>query len=290
MAILVDSYSETNVDADATIRALHPSSGVNRSARGQTFTGTGYPIVSCKFYLKRTGSPGYMTARVYAHSGTWGTSGVPTGAVLASSTAVNASGISDSYALVAFTFDGTVTLTDGTKYCLTLESSSGTWDTSNLVSQGSDQSSPSHGGNEIHYNSSAWGYQAWDQAFYVYGQGLFTVTITDSLGMLEVVPASKAAIKKAVSDILGPVDSQGSIRAVFQTVTDNLGMLEVVPASKAAIKKAVSDILGPVDSASPVKVLALAVADILGLRDRIDPRRRGGKIGDLPDDTITGGA
>lgn len=86
---------------------------------GQSFTGDGNTLNSCKFYLKKKGSPtGNVTANIYAHSGTFGVNGVPTGSPLATSDNVDVSTISASNELVTFTFtgDNNITLTNGVHY------------------------------------------------------------------------------------------------------------------------------------------------------------------------------
>ena len=55
-------------------------------AVGQSFTGNGLILNSAEFYLKKKGSPtGNAVVKIYAHSGTYGTSSVPTGSALATS-------------------------------------------------------------------------------------------------------------------------------------------------------------------------------------------------------------
>jgi hypothetical protein len=87
MSTVVDSYSESNYDGIINV-------GGTQSACGQSFTGDGSNLGSVKFYLKKNaGGPasGNLEARIYAHSGTFGTSSVATGAVLATSDIVNIS-------------------------------------------------------------------------------------------------------------------------------------------------------------------------------------------------------
>ncbi|KKL80801.1 hypothetical protein LCGC14_2001150, partial [marine sediment metagenome] len=106
---IIDSYVEANRDNHISIKALHPSAVGLVSALGQSFTGDGNKIGYVQFYIKKTvGSPvGELTARLYAISGTFGTSNVPAGAALASSSpmAIEDIGAGD-FELVTFTFDG----------------------------------------------------------------------------------------------------------------------------------------------------------------------------------------
>ena len=167
MAILIDSYSETNTDTDAQVgNSVGTSYGSS-----QSFTGKASKLSSGKFYLKKVGSPtGNMYMKVYAHSGTFGTSSVPTGSALATSDALSIADLTTSYALVEFTFSGAnqITIQEGTKYVLTFESDQSS-STSNYVANGCDASSPSHAGN-YGYKTSIWNaYNLIDLCFYIYG-------------------------------------------------------------------------------------------------------------------------
>jgi hypothetical protein len=167
--VIDDFYSESNY--------VSPIDGGLRSdaatLMGQSFTSTGGTLDNIKWYVKKyTGSPtGNATAKVYAHSGTYGTSGVPTGSALATSTGVDVSAWSTSYSLVTFNFTGAgrITLTNGTHYVAVLAYSGGNG--SNLISYGMDNT-PAHSGNMSEYVSS-WRYSdSWltnkDVPFYVY--------------------------------------------------------------------------------------------------------------------------
>lgn len=158
MAILVDSYSETNYVSNTS------------STVGQSFTGNGGVLDSCKFYLQRYGSPsGNVYAKLYAHSGTFGSTGIPTGSPLAISDPVSASTIPTSFSLVTFTFSGSnrVNLVNGTKYFIVFETS---FSYPNYILCGYDSTSPTHPGNYAWY-SGGWYYDASrDLCFYVYSE------------------------------------------------------------------------------------------------------------------------
>ena len=72
---LIDSFSEANVNDYNTLY-----NGVY-TFLGQSFTNTNAGVLdSAKFYLKKSGSPtGSVYAKVYAHTGTYGTSGCQAG-------------------------------------------------------------------------------------------------------------------------------------------------------------------------------------------------------------------
>jgi hypothetical protein len=180
MATIVDSYSESN--QDFSLGVPEETAG----AIGQTFTGDGGTLNSVKFYLQAAvGLTGNCYARIYAHTGTWGTSGVPTGTALASSGVVDVSTIpTSSPSLVTFTFSGAdkITLTNGTHYCVVFDSQDETaWNTSCFM----DSSSATHSGNGFNGTESGWDYMgpgsggfqtAYDICFYVYKDDATTET------------------------------------------------------------------------------------------------------------------
>lgn len=160
-ASTADSYSESNQDAEEDIGGSPYSNGV-----GQSFTGNGGILSRARFYVKKTGSPtGNAFAKLYAHSGTFGTSSVPTGSPLATSEPFDVSTLGTSLALEDFEFSDRVTMTNTTKYVITVEYAGG--GLSNYVSLGSDLTSPSHGGNVSRLNGS-WASGGDDLCFYVY--------------------------------------------------------------------------------------------------------------------------
>ena len=162
MADLVDSYSESNKDVNEGIR-----SG-SKTELAQSFdTGAnGGNIYSAKFYIKKSGTPtGNVYAILYAHSGTYGTSSVPTGGALATSDALDISSLTTSYQLIELLFSSSYTMANSTKYCISIQYTGG--DPASLIA-GADGSSPSHGGNAAYYTDS-WAAQAGiDVCFYVY--------------------------------------------------------------------------------------------------------------------------
>lgn len=175
---LIDSYSESNYSYD--MDAFGTVSSGSWYQYGQSFTASALPISSCKFYLRKVGSPtGNATAKLYAHTGTFGTDGKPTGSVLATSGNLDVTTLSTSYALITFTFASPYTPTNGTKYVIVLSWDGGTNDANNDIQLGADFTSPSHGGNYSRYVSSAWtGLNNIDICFYVYGTSSFNIAPT----------------------------------------------------------------------------------------------------------------
>lgn len=164
MAFVIDSYSETNQnDTDDMYGA--------RTGRGQSFANTDECYLSsAKFYLSKTGSPpGTLYCRLYAHTGTYGTSSLPTGSVLDQSS-MSASSLGTSFALVTFNFTGGYILQPNTKYCISLYYNEGGSDASNKVNVGADTTSPTHGGNYFFDNGGGWTTSTADGCFYVYGE------------------------------------------------------------------------------------------------------------------------
>ena len=78
MASVIDSYSESNQDnvynplGAYDVRGTYPE-------QGQSFEGDGKVLDSCKVYLKRDSeASGSAYAKIYAHTGTFGSDGTPT--------------------------------------------------------------------------------------------------------------------------------------------------------------------------------------------------------------------
>jgi hypothetical protein len=162
---LMDSYASSNQTTDSFMYSGYVLE------RGQTFTGNGESITKVSFYIKKVGSPtGTMSAVIYAHTGTWGTSGLPTGAALGTSATVDvATGLTTSYQIVTFTFSSPVATVNGTRYVTTLQFTSTSSDASNDISIGVD-GTPEDEGNGVYYNiaTSAWLTSIYDRIYYVY--------------------------------------------------------------------------------------------------------------------------
>jgi hypothetical protein len=125
----------------------------NFDATGQSFTGNGQYIEEVSLYLAKYGSPtGNITAKIYAHSGTYGTSSVPTGAALYTSDTVDIATLSTTFGLINFHFSTIGILNNGTNYVVTLSYNNG--DANNYLKVGlSDVSATAHDGNYCYYSS-----------------------------------------------------------------------------------------------------------------------------------------
>lgn len=165
MALLTDNYPISNRNTDASI-----GESVGESV-GQSFTGSGNTLDSVVFYLVKFNSPvGTAKAKIYAHSGTFGTSSVGSGVALATSTTeLDVSTLTTSPSSVTFSFTGNdkITLENGTKYVVVVETTSSV--SGGFYYLAVDSSSPTHNGNLAGYFSSSWYSQSgMDIIFYVY--------------------------------------------------------------------------------------------------------------------------
>lgn len=195
---LVDSYSE----AYMTTNALGVCPTCSYKREGQGFTGDGKKLTSCKFYLTRQDVLNdNCKAYLYAHTGTFGSNGTPTGSVLATSNPVDATTLTltPTYSLITFLFDGTYTLENGTKYFITCDYLGST----SYIRIGiNNTTSPPEGvGNYARYNGSVWQGIAYPMCFYVYGEAGPATSILKVAGVFQaniktVYPIALASIKK----------------------------------------------------------------------------------------------
>ena len=158
--VLADSYPVSNFTGIWPVYSP-------QSQFGQSFTAVGGALDSAVFNLsKNADSAGNAYALLYAHSGTFGVDGVPTGTPLATSSPVDATTLGTlTGELVTFHFDNTVTLTEGEKYVIVLQYT-GAWP--NPLNLGFDGDSPTHEGNAAKFTDHWEPYVAYDNIFYVY--------------------------------------------------------------------------------------------------------------------------
>lgn len=142
------------------------------TSTAQSFMGTGDTIYSVKFVGRKVGSPtGNAYAKIYAHTGTFGTSSKPTGAALATSDPVDVSTFHTVFNTITpeFVFSGgdQITLTAGTPYVVAIEYAA----VSNLVTirPELDTVPGSAPGNMSYYFGGAWSpIASWNLAYYIY--------------------------------------------------------------------------------------------------------------------------
>lgn len=141
---------------------------------GQAFKPTSnYTLTSAAFNLsKSAGYSGTIVAKIYAVSGTYGSTATPTGSPLATSNSVSTSTLATfpSFGSISFTFSGAnqIDLVSGTGYVVTVEPSNPNALYINIGTDG-------YGGNSSYYNTSwtAWG--AEDLEFTVSGTQITTL-------------------------------------------------------------------------------------------------------------------
>lgn len=120
------------------------------TGQAQSFSVGANPImpIRARFELRKVGSPtGNITCNVYAHSGTFGSSSVPTGGSLVASATYDSSLLTTSYKTIEFEFPVTtvVELSASTNYVISLEKAVG--DGSNYVEVEGLATSGTHAGN-----------------------------------------------------------------------------------------------------------------------------------------------
>jgi hypothetical protein len=179
--VTIDSYSESNRSQDLAMVYVDASNW--RTKITQSFTSSlTITLDSCKFNLL-VSTPGVdksTYAKVYSHSGTYGTSSLPD-TLLATSDAVSTSAIGGSLSLITFSFTGAnrITLSASTQYVVMFDYSTATSD-SDIVGISYDFTSPSHGGNEAYLNQAGWTTSSSDLCFYVYGDTVAPTVTTQN--------------------------------------------------------------------------------------------------------------
>jgi len=133
--------------------------------------GISYYLTSAKFRLKKTGSPtGTVSAKLYAHQGTFGDTSTPTGAALAVSTnTFGSSDVTTSFLEYEWLFDGTYQMAVNTEYVITIESSSDDLDNYFVSATTHSDLSGSPSGNSSYYQAGPWGSNDWDLHYAVWG-------------------------------------------------------------------------------------------------------------------------
>ncbi len=214
---LVDSYSETNQSSSIGLYGFpdEPTCG------GQSFTGDGKNLSSVKFYLKKDGAPdGNMTAYLYAHTGTFGTSSEPTGDALATSNSLVANDLTTDYQLIEFTFGTPYLLDNGTKYVIVLCCPDVS--AANGVIMGIDNTSPTHGGNASYYVDSWASSSSWDVCFYVYGVEVPTTSTSSTSSSSSSTSSSSTSSTSSSSSSTSSTSSSSSLSSSSSSSSSSL--------------------------------------------------------------------
>ncbi len=121
----------------------------------QSITGNGNKIYAIVYKLRAGGTiTGNAVAKIYTHSGTFGTSSVPTGEALATSDVLDVSTLTSNGEQIYMEFSTPFTTTDGVKYVITFEYSGGS--ITNWVLVNKDTTSPTHNGNIATFDGETW--------------------------------------------------------------------------------------------------------------------------------------
>lgn len=169
----VASYSDAATDSVNTI------AGVNYISYGECFECTSTTtLYSATFILSTLSTPplaGLMYAEIYAMTGSFGTTGKPTGSRLAVSDPIDTATLTDTFTSTTFNFskENSITLSSSTYYCIVLTTYTGSTYNGYIMMQ--LDNTGSYAGNACRYSSGSWTAEA---AIDVY----FTVTgVTPSL-------------------------------------------------------------------------------------------------------------
>lgn len=223
---LADSYSESNADDSFPLSRFDPEGGIS-------FLGNGGVLKRMTFYLSSADAPsGDMVARLYAHTGTFGVNGTPTGAALEISTsAANASILNASPQLVSFDFDASRVLVDGTAYFAIVAIDEAGIDEINIHG---DSSAPSHEGNSSYFtDGGGWNLESQDFVFYVHTSGLsIAKKISKSASIVAgaAVSATRAVTFRRSANITAGGTVSSSLRTVAQ-IAANIGASAAIAAS-----------------------------------------------------------
>jgi len=115
--------------------------------------------------IRKVGSPtGNLTAVLYAHSGTFGSSSIPTGAALATSDAITPAQITTAYQTIEFGFSTQYEMAASTNYCIAFEHAA--VDGSNYFEIDGLAASGTHAGNRSQLVSTTWTPTAGDDLYF----------------------------------------------------------------------------------------------------------------------------
>lgn len=142
--VIEDVYGEENIDSTVSV----PGGG----RIGQSFTSSGGTVFDVMFYLSGYAADGGdMHVELYEHTGTYGTTGVPSGTPLAVSSSYVVLPVMEGW--IEFPMPPGVRLTPGNRYVAVLVFES---DPSYSVFIGIDGSAPTHPGNLSYFDGATW--------------------------------------------------------------------------------------------------------------------------------------
>ena len=214
----IDTYASSNKDSQVSMYSA------NNEQVGFAFTlAADQDIQSVAFYLDKVGTmptDSIIKAKLYAATGTVGTSGLPTGDILATSISTLTSVLTGTFAFVELTFEAPYSATAG-DYAVLLEFNSGSG--SNYVRIGTDSSAHSHSSNAFATDTINAGWAA-DTSFDVIFKLNSAGPNVDSLMVYEGdYPDGFEVLAQADSRLLRYTASTGAFDTVIKTglTTDN---------------------------------------------------------------------
>jgi hypothetical protein len=178
-----------------------------RTQAFMTFVGKDVTLTKCEWSLLRNNNTrtGYVYAKIYALTGTPGSTGKPTGEALAVSDGIPYNNLTTTQAVYTFNFSGAnqITLEDGVDYCVAVEFTAGDG-THSVKPRGVAAADGDAAKNDGYFiNNTTWTAGTYDLFFRVYGNESVVVNAEISkVGGIAIASISKyigiakAAIKK----------------------------------------------------------------------------------------------
>ena len=174
-ALSINQFYERHkwLHRESTIESSHTGTGSDFQVGNATVIGQSQSFANgvnaqyltrVRTRMKKTGSPtGNLTAKLYAHSGTFGTSSIPTGAALATSVNFDVASLTTSYLEYEIAFTTQYEMVASTNYAIAFEHV--VIDGSNYV-QIEGVTSSGHAGNRAQLVSSTWTPTAADDLYF----------------------------------------------------------------------------------------------------------------------------
>jgi len=201
--VVIDQFYQNT--GTFNLEGSHPSGDADRSAFSQCFNTTeSLYLAQAIFELREVNAPtGNAVARLYAMTGTYGLSGLPTGAALATSDPVDISTIGGVFTNVTFKFTDNYLMDANTSYCIVYENPAAGVDNVDYIRTTIGNGATGNGG---YYDNTGWNQLASDFIFEVDGvenymqltdqnatttfskdeAGWFNVTVFDWLGVADI--------------------------------------------------------------------------------------------------------
>jgi len=244
---LLDSYDAARVNSAPLATNYY-------SQWSQSFTNINeVTLDSCKFYLSKNPYYGaYATgtayAKIYTHSGTYGSSSKPTGSALATSDGLDVSTVSamTTFTLTTFNFTGAnrIILNVNTYYVLSIEyAGSGNYKTVEVAYGASGEA---HSGNASGYIGGSLNVYGNDTLFYVYGSSEVSSSPSVSPSFsLSISPSLSPSISPSLSPSFSPSFSPSSSPSISPSVSPSIS-----PSLSSSFSPSLSPSLSPSVSSS----------------------------------------